>query len=419
MSPCGIGVEQFQTKILNGESGISEIDLFEGAPTPGHFGGQIKDFNDETIKKVYLKNHRKSLKVMCRDIQLGVASANLALNDSGLDLEKVPKIRLGVEFGANLMLSPPDDLGGGCFNSLKEDKSFDVDQWGHNGLSKLEPLWLLKYLPNMPACHIGIQIDAQGPNNSLTQDDASGILALGEAKRIIERSAADIMVCGATGTRVTPTKTVHAAMWDQIGSADDATKVSRPFDATRNGQAVAEGSATFILEELEEAKARNAKIYAEVLGTGSSTAYHADRTPDYTTALIGAMKAALRNAKLTPDDIGSLNAFGLSDKVIDACEAKAIQSVFGERGRTIPVTALKSMIGNTASASGIIEICGSILSLRKNLIPATINYNKPDPECAINVVHGENMPCDNMIFMKISVTRMGQAAAAILKVYPE
>ena len=227
VSPIGIGVNAFWESLSTGRSGIGYSKMFPGVAAPDGVGAEVRDFTDESARKVYLKEQRKNLKAMCREIQLGVASASLALQDAIVDLEQIDHERLGVEFGANLMLSPPEVLLEGCAACCEEGTDhFQSSRWGQSGLTKLEPLWLLRYLPNMPACHISISADARGPSNSLTLDDASGNTVIGEAMRILLRGDADIMITGVTGTTLHPIKTLHLASLERSGANTRSSGVS-------------------------------------------------------------------------------------------------------------------------------------------------------------------------------------------------
>ncbi len=419
VSPIGIGVDRFWESLSAGKSGIGPVELIEYLASPHSVAAEVRDFTDSTAKSEYLKSQRKSLKVMCREIQLGVASAPLAMSHAELDLEKINHERFGVDFGANLMFSPPDVLRDACWACVEDvqgHREFQHNEWGTEGLSKMEPLWLLRYLPNMPACHIGISADARGPSNSITLDDASGCLALGEACRVIQRDKADIMIAGTTGTRVHAVKTLHAALWDELASCNDPPSTwCRPFDATRTGQVVGEGACSFILEEESHATGRNAKILGRILGIGSSCVAGKDGSADSRLALANAMRAALRDAKLSPDKIGHINAHGTGERKGDIEETKAIHDVFGEVAAKVPVTALKSYMGNAGSGSGTLEIAGSLICLQHGVVPATLNYAHPDPECRLNVVHGEPLSVSNRTFLKINVTRAGQASAMVFE----
>ncbi|HEY0984493.1 beta-ketoacyl-[acyl-carrier-protein] synthase family protein [Schlesneria sp.] len=419
VSPIGIGVDEFWKNLSTGQSGIRYGKLFPGFAAPDGVCAEVLDFTDESARKVYLKEQRKNLKAMCREIQLGVASALLALQNSAIDLSQINHERLGVEFGANLMLSPPEVLLEGCEACCEEGTTkFQPSEWGQKGLTKLEPLWLLRYLPNMPACHISISADARGPSNSLTLDDASGNTVIGEAMRILLRGAADMMIVGVTGTTLHPIKTLHQALWDDLARTPaEPERRARPFDLNRAGRVVAEGSCSFILEDRAHAEERGAKIWGRVLGTGSSCVTNTNQEANYRLALANAMRGALRDANLTPDQIGHINAHGLGTKEVDIAEAAAIHDVFGsDLGRKIPVTAIKSFIGNSGAGSGLLELAASVVSLTHGVIPQTLNYEKPDPACPLNIVVGQPQPTSNNVVLSINVTKIGQAAASIVKV---
>lgn len=429
VSPIGIGAEAFGESLAAGRSGIGPIELMDFSASPHNIGGEVRDFNEKVARGHFPKKQRKSLKVMCREIQMGATSAMLAVEHSGLDVESIDHERFGIEFGANLMFSPPDVLQDPCWECVDEDdadREFDYDHWGSkgentdakSGMGMMEPLWLLKYLPNMPACHIGIFVDARGPNNSLTQDEASGNLALGEAFRIMQRDAADVMLVGVTGTRLHPVKTLHAKLWDQLAEYDDAPETwCRPFDKSRSGQVIGEGACTLVLEEEGAAKARGATIYGRIVGVGSSCVTSRQGDNHQGMALANAMRAALRDAGLQPGDIGHINAHGLGAPGPDASEAAAIHDVFGDVAAEVPVTGLKSYLGNAGSGCGLQELAGSLLGLQNNVIPHTLNYTTPDDDCKLNIVAGEPRSTTNRTVLNINVTRMGQAGAAVIQVY--
>lgn len=416
-SPIGIGVDRVWESLRAGRSGIHRSAIQAYTAAPDNVLAEVRDFDETSAKKEFLKDLRKSIKLMCREIQLGVASAAQALAESGLKLDEIDHERLGVDFGANLMTSPPDQLQEGCWRCVDQDdpaRTFRFERWGTAGLSGMEPLWLLKYLPNMPACHIGIYADARGPSNSITLDEASGNLAIGEACRIIARGSADIMVAGTTGTRVQPIKAIHAALWESLATAPpEPERRCRPFDRDRTGQVIGEGACSFILEEESRARSRGAKIYGTVLGSGASCVVGRDGQPQCRQALVNAMRSALRAAGLTPRDIGHINAHGLGTKWDDLQEAAAIREVFADHP-DVPVTALKSYLGNAGSGCGTMELAGSLIALQHGVIPHTLNYDTPDPECGLNVVHTEPQPAHNRVVLKVNVTRMGQASALVV-----
>lgn len=418
ISPLGIGRDAFWSSIQSGRTGLKRVELASYVGTPDCIGGEVSDFTDETAKKEHLKSVRKSLKVMCREIQMGVASALQAMTDAGLSAGTVAPDRIGVDFGANLMSTPPDglldaavkasDLIDGAYN-------FVYDKWGSGRFDGMEPLWLLRYLPNMPGCHIGIAVDARGPNNSITHDEASGNLVIAEACNSIRRNRADVMITGSTGTRLHPVKASHSNHWDTLAAGPAESRV-RPFDRSRSGEALAEAACTLILEAREHAEARGAKILGTVLGSASSTVASRTGTPDEATAIALAAAAAISRSGLTPEDIGHINACGSGNPVRDQFEAAGLHRVFGSRAASVPVTAVKSYMGSAGSGSGLCELAASLLALQHGLVPKTLNFASPDASNALNVVHGEHQAASNGIFLKTSVTRVGQASAVVVRV---
>lgn len=428
LSSLGIGTDAFWQKLSAGESGIGPIQSLSHSAAPKNMGGEVWDFDLKEARKTYLSPQKKTVRLMCREIQIGVASANLAVEHARLETKDLKRDRFGVEFGANLMLSPPEVLKDGCWKCVEPEdptREFHHEKWGSegantdqaSGMQELEPLWLLKYLPNMPACHISIGLDARGPSNSMTMDDASGNLALAEAARMIARGRADVMIAGSTGTRLHPVKTVHARLWEDVADSDTPAELwYRPFDRDRNGQVVAEAACSLIVEEQSHAEQRGATVFAEVLGAGSACVADKAGQPNLRKALAIAMHKAIEDAGLTPRDIGHINAHGIGSQAGDAAEAAAILDVFGADHPKVPVTALKSYFGNSGSGNGLLELAGSILSLREGKILPTRNFENPDPNCPLHIVAGNAESTENRVFLNINVTTIGQASAAILRV---
>ena len=414
VSPIGIGMPAFLENLRAGRSGISPVTLFAGIAVPGGVGGEVKDFTDESAKKIWLKEQRKWIKVMCREIAMGAAAATLALNESGLDLENLDHQRLGVEFGANLMFFMPDGMAYPCRACETPEGEFQFSEWGGAGLAKMEPLWLLKYLPNMPACHIAIHADARGPSNSLTMDEVSGNAAITEALSVLRRGAADAMIVGTTGTRIHPTKSIHAIQWDQVGYDPANPSLScKPFDTHRSGQVVGEGAASLILETPEYAAARGAKIHGRILSGATSCVSDREGKPQHKKALVNAIRSALRQAGLQPHEIGHINAQGLGSRQGDQAEADAIHEVFGESASQVPVTAYKGHYGNAGASSGSIDLVATFASLDDGVLYPVLGCDSPDPKCGLNIVTGEPRQITNKTFLKLSYTRRGQAAAIV------
>jgi 3-oxoacyl-[acyl-carrier-protein] synthase II len=418
VSPLGIGRDAFWSNLSEGRNGLKKIELASFVGTPGCIGGEISDFNDETAKKQHLKTVRKSLKVMCREIQLGVASALQAMEDAGLQAGSVAPDRIGVDFGANLMSTPPDALLDAVVKASDRSSGqpvFVYDKWGGGRFDGMEPLWLLRYLPNMPGCHIGIALDARGPNNSITHDEASGGLVIAEAANSIRRNRADVMITGVTGTRIHTVKACHSYHWDVLADGPAETRV-RPFDNNRSGEALSEAACTLILEAREHAEARGAKILGTLLGCGASTVVNRDGHPDEATAIYQAASAAMARSGVSAEDLGHVNACASGHPRRDRYEAEGLRRVLGSHADSVPVTAIKSYTGSAGSGSALCEVAASLLALQHGVVPKTLNFSTPDSESPLNVIHGEHLTTSNGLFLKTSVTRMGQASAVVVKV---
>ena len=422
-SPIGIGADAVLESLTARRSGIRKVEALDYLASPGGVGGYIDGFDDKSAKKQYLRPLKRSIKVMCREIQFGSAAALQALETSGIAIEGVTEgdheidhSRFGIDYGANLMFSPPSELQDAVWNCRDDEHNFHEAEWGDDGFPKMFPLWLLKYLPNMPSCHISIAADARGPSNSITQDEASLGLAMGEAQRIINRGQADVMIAGATGTRLHPVKTMHSLLWDNLADGPgEPHQWCRPFERDRRGEVIAEGAGAFIFETPAAAEKRGATVYGRLLGSGSSCVVDRDGTPRYGQAVENAIRSALRDAGVEAGDLGHVNAHGSGDRAVDRQEAAGILAALGSAGPDMPVTALKSYFGNAGSGSGPVEVAGSLLALREGVIPATLNYETPDPDCPLNVVAGDHRPTDNKLFLKVSVTRVAQASAIVIE----
>jgi 3-oxoacyl-[acyl-carrier-protein] synthase II len=417
--PLGNTTEALWAALEGRHSGIAPIPADQGvlarafAAQAREFTGAIDDFGP--LEAETKKSIRKGLKVMCRESQMGVAAAQRALSDAALGSGAYDPERSGVVFGSDYMLTAPDEFSAPMLACAPGDQPFDFSRWAGSGMPQLSPLWLLKYLPNMPASHIAIYNDLRGPNNSLTLREAASNLAVGEALRVIQRGHADMMVAGATGTRVHPMKALHAVLQEEIApDGQDPQRASRPFDRDRTGMVLGEGAGAIVLEELESARSRGAKIYAEIVGAGASTVVDRRRVARRGQALKNAMRAALRDARVGETDIGHINAHGLGTRSGDADEAAAIREVFGPHADKLPVTAVKSYFGNLGAGSGLVELAASALALQHDRLFAILNYETSDPDCPIAAVtNGDARPGDG--FMKLSVTPQGQASALVIR----
>jgi len=403
VSPIGIGSEPFWQRLMAGTSGVGQLNTAAVASLPVRIGGAIPDFKPQEFIRPL-----KSLKVMCRDIQLAVASAHLAATDAKLAGNVAPE-RLGVLFGADMMFCPPEEVAA-AFRACLREGHFDFSRWGDHAISEFFPLWMLRYLPNMPACHVGIAHDARGPNNSIVLGEVSSLLAIAEAAAIIRRGHADVMIAGGTGARLNPTMCVRNLVHEVSHRNDDPAGASRPFDRDRDGCVHGEGSASLILESRAHAEARGAPILARLLAETRACEPHHPGQPVTGTALRHVMARALELAELPCNDLGHVNAHGISGRREDAVEAQAIAEVVGD----VPVTAPKSYFGDLGAGSGAVELAASVLGLVHGLVPPTLNYETPDPDCPVNVVHGEPLAGRPATALVLNQAAMGQAAAVVV-----
>ncbi len=407
LTPIGLGVEPFWESLRAGRSGVKRIGAFDTSGLPIRIGGEITDFD---AKQYVEKKDRKSLKVMARPIQMAVAGAPLALKDAGIDTAKLDPTRFGVEFGSGLIASELEELAPPAQLSVDDTRQIDLGKWGQQGISAMPPLWLLKYLPNMLACHVSIMNNAQGPNNTITETDVGPLLAIGEAYRIIARGLADVMLCGGADSKMNPLSLTRASLYATLSQRnDDPEKASRPFDKHRDGLVPGEGAGILVLEELEHARKRSARIYGELVGFGS--AFDLRQTGE---GLARAILAALKEADIGPEQIDHVNAHGYSTQKEDAWEAKGIQKVFGAVKPPVPVLAAKSYFGSLGAAGSAIELAASLLALQHGIVPATLNYDEPDSECPVSVLTKPREVRKDYV-LKISITEMGQCAAMVVK----
>ncbi|TWT93345.1 beta-ketoacyl-[acyl-carrier-protein] synthase family protein [Stieleria varia] len=417
VSPLGNDPDRLLQALRDRVSGIGPFTQVEhGVPLgvlPVDHGGEAREFTGDIsdygpLDKALQRTIRKGAKVMCREIEMGVAVAQLAMHDAGLELASIDRERAGIVYGCDYIMSLPQEYAAGIRECLNEDGEFDFSKWGELGRPQVNPLWLLKYLPNMPASHIAIYNDLRGPNNSITVREASAGAAISEAYSTICRGHADVLIVGATGSRVHPLRTLHSSMQETLASnRDDPTTMSRPFDVDRDGSVVGEGAAALVCETLEHAQARNANIIGEVVGYGSSAVGPGAGENHMQTAFANVLRAAL--GKADPSSIGHIHAHGLGTKPCDAAEAAAIAEVFGPPEQQPPVTTAKGHMGNLGAGGGMVEIIASLKALGGNLFPI-LNCDNLDPNCPIAAVTNDDTPAGTQ-FISVNITPQGQASA--------
>jgi 3-oxoacyl-[acyl-carrier-protein] synthase II len=413
ISPIGLDAASFWRALEEGRCGIRPIRTFDATGLPVRIAGEIPDFN---AKNYIEKENRKSLRVMARTIQLAVAGAQGALDDGKVDKSKLDPTRFGVEFGAGLIATELQDLADAARVSANcQPGHVDLEKWGDQGIPAIQPLWMLKYLPNMLACHVSILHDARGPNNSITESDVASLLALGEAYRILVRDQADFFLVGGAESKLNPLSLVRQCLFENLSRRNDSPeKACRPFDRERDGLVLGEGAAVFAAEDVEHARRRGARIYAEIVGFGSS--FDPNLRGD---GLTRAVRAALDDAGIGPEDVDHVNAHGLATRESDAWEARCLHGVFGTSSHPVPVFAAKSYLGNLGAGGGAIELAASVLALTHGRVPPTLNYEQPDPDCPIPVLAGLPRVLTRPYVVKVGFTQMGQCGAIVVRKWDE
>ncbi len=403
ITPLGLDLPTIRAALREGRNGIGPIHSFDASAFPVRFAGEVVGFD----ARQYLdKKDRKRLSMMPRTIQFAVAAAKLALDDAGLDPATLDPTRFGVEIGAGTIPSDPGDLGPASRVGRDAAGAADVLKWGELGLPLIPPTWMLKYVPNMLACHVSISYNAQGPNNTITQTEAASLLALGEAYRILERGGADVFLVGGADTRVNPVSIVRQFKFHTLSQRNETPeKACRPFDRARDGLVLGEGGAMFVLEEMKHALRRGARIHGEVIGFGAAF----DRGGDGM-GVARAVQKALAEAEIHPDELDHVNAHGDSTRAGDAREARGLCAALGT---SVPVFAAKSYIGDLGAGGSAVELAVSLLALADGVLPATLNYEEGDPDCPLKVVR-EPRPILQPYFLKIARTDLGQCAAVVI-----
>jgi len=425
VAATGFGVEPFWNSLLKGESKLSRIDLFEPDGFLCHVGGQVPEYK---IRDYVPKSYRKATKVMARDIEIAVIAADLAARDAGLSTpgtapDAEPTYtgdRSGCNIGAGLIAAELNELTAALATSAQEDGSFDIHDWGREGIKKLTPLWLLKYLPNMLACHVTIVHDLRGPSNTITCGEPSGSLSVCESVRAIQRGAADCCFAGGAESKMNPMAYLRQQFSGvHTGSSnDEPAQAVKPMDAQGDGTATGEGGAILILEALETAQARGAsdQIYAEVSGfaaTQSINRQAINRAPHPEGhAIKNAIGQALNRAKLTPNDVDFIVPSANGVAAFDQAEAQALQTVFGDRSAEIPLVTPKPLIGSCCAGVSGPDLVAACLCLKHQKLPKTINRDQPLP----GTHPGFNTPQDAELKHGLVLTAgfSGQTTAIVL-----
>ena len=422
VTPAGIGVEAFWRTLLDGRSVIGPVKSFDAGNFPCRIAGELGDFS---ARDYVPKSYRKSVKVMARDIEIAVAAADLAFRDSGIvtrgiDTEHTnidPK-RLGCNIGAGLICADLNELGT-AVNTAVTDGKFDIRKWGQSGMNNLTPLWLLKYLPNMLACHVTIIHGAEGPSNTITCCDASGHLAVGEAALQIASGRADAIIAGGAESKPNPLGLLRQGLLNRLCTCrnDSPAEACRPFDAAHNGTVLSEGGGLLILENLDRAVRRGAKIYAEVVGFAAACDPAAvNLTEPNVGALDLAVTKAIARARLKPDDIDLVVAHGTGVPAEDRLEQQAWRTAMGGALADAAALAVTGCVGSLFAGAGGVELSAAAMAIHTQTVPPTVNFSAGRNGCSLQLLDRATEK-DIRYAVTGAFSIGGQSAVAVLKRY--
>lgn len=368
VSPLGLDLQSSWQAILEGRSGVGKITHFDASDFPVQIAAEVKGF--DPTQYIEPKEARK----MDRFIHFAIAATEMALKDSGLKLSEEDPDRVGVVIGSGLGGLPTIE----AYHKVLLEK----------GWKRITPFFIPMVIANLSGGQISIRYGIRGPNLAVSTACATGNHSIGEAFRIIQYGDADVMIAGGTEAVITPLAVAAFAVMRALSTRNnEPEKASRPFDADRDGFVMGEGAGIIILEELEHALKRGARIYAEVVGYGmTADAYHITAPHPQGQGAAKCMKAALKDAGINPEEIDYINAHGTSTKQGDELETMAIKTVFGEHAYRLSVSSTKSMTGHLLGAAGGVEAIFTVLSIYHDIIPPTINLDNPDPECDLDYV---------------------------------
>lgn len=396
VTSLGQDLDKFWSNLTAGKSGVSAIESFDVSDYPTRIAASIKDFNPEDYVD------RKEARKMDRFVQFAAAAATNAMKDSGLMIgEQVEPERVGVIIGSGI----------GGLGTWEDQHNVLLQK----GPKRVSPFFIPMMIANMASGHVSILFGAKGPNSTAVTACATGTHSIGDSYKLIQRGDADVMICGGAEATIRPTGLAgFCSMRAMSTRNEEPEKASRPFDTGRDGFVMGEGAGILVLESLEHAQKRGAKIYAEVIGYGLSADAHHMTDPDPNGAR-RCMEMAIRDADIQPDQIDYINAHGTSTPVGDRSETKAIKEALGEHARKVAVSSTKSMTGHLLGAAGGVEavICG--LTIQNSMIAPTINLENQDPECDLDYVPNQARQADVTVAMSNSFGFGGHNATIILK----
>jgi 3-oxoacyl-[acyl-carrier-protein] synthase II len=415
----GMGIEPLWQALIEGRSCLKRISRFDPSGFDCQIAGELSDELFD-VRQVVPKSYRKATKVMARDIELAVGAAAAAVADAGLITkaageEAVATIapgRFGCHIGAGLIAADIEELTAALHTARAADGSFDIAQWGAKGMENLTPLWLLKYLPNMLACHVTIIHDCRGPSNTITCAEASGLLSVGESLRVIRRGAAEACLSGGAESKINPMGLLRqhfAGRLAAVNGAADPADVVRPFEPAASGTILGEGGGIVVLESWDLAQRRGATVHAEVAGFGASQSFDdAGRIEHDSTreGLVDAARAAMRDARVEADQIDAVAPLASGIRAVDEAEAAAIRSIFGARAGRIPLITLIPNCGHCGAGAGAIALIVAAKAMSSQRLPKRRHGDAP----------AGGQPLNHVLVMTTSLG--GQNAAVVLNRAP-
>ena len=426
VSPIGSGIEPFWEALLQKKTGVTLTDsyLLEDAKKietlPFPLCAPVVDLDIKRIKP------RKNVKVMARDIQLGFVAADFAHEDSQLAEKPVDPTRQGIVFGTLMIIVNVSEMAPLYKDAIDENQEFMPSKFG-SAIGEMFPLWMLKYLPNMTPCHIGIAFDLQGPSNTLVCGETGGINAITEACRAIHRGYTDVMYAGGCASCCNPSARTRFSLYQLSSQVENPAAASRPFDAKRDGVVLGEAAGTCILETRESALRRDVPIYATICGHAETAEavwnpaldgapqkedVRIDRAKFTGKSIRNAIQLAMQRAGITAGDLAFVMACGNGTVHGDAVEAAAIHDTLGD----VPVTAIKGATGHAMAGSSSIETVATVLALSKGIIPPTVNCDEVASDCPIQIVkEPREIPAGKDYALVLSYNFYGQAAVLVLK----
>jgi len=396
ITPLGLSVDEYWEGLINGRSGFGPITLFDASAYPVSVAAEVKNFDPE--KYMPLKRVDRT----SRCVQFAIAASKMALESAGLDMSREKAEKVGVIIATSGMMS------------LIADESVVLRE---RGPMRIDPLIITKVAPSMVSAQVALEVGAKGPNSSLNSACASGSDAIGTALNHLRLGHADVIIAGGAEAGVNPISVSSTARVGALSREQNPSRASRPFDLNRDGFVSSEGAGLLVFETLDHARKRNAPIMAELAGAGWSFDAYNETAPDAETQTI-AVRMALDDAGVKLEEIDYINAHGTSTRLNDVAETRAIKMVFGDRAYQIPISSNKSMIGHLACAAGAVEAIAAVMTVREGIIPPTIHYETPDPECDLDYVPNKARRQPVKVCLSNSFGMGGQNCSLIIKRFP-